>query len=749
MIRRGCGLLTGASLLMLTACGGGGGGVNSVSSAASTGSTTTTTPAAPVINYNDAEYQRSNGTVDSGAITAWNAGYTGTGQTLAIIDSGIKDVDGEFTGRILSSSTSFNGTNSISDEGGHGTTVAGVAAAARNGSQMEGVAFNANLMILRTDTSGSCGGTDGCSYSSTAITNAINYATTNGAKVINMSLGGSAMPSSTIAAVNRATAAGIIVVISAGNDGSANPDVFADVASLSSAHGLVIIAGSHDANGTISSFSDRAGTYAQYYLTALGNSVRTIDNTGAAVLASGTSYSAPEIAAAALLLEQAFPNLTPTQVVALLYSSATDAGATGVDSIYGNGLLNIAKAFAPVGSTSLAGSTVTLSSSDTMTLSSAMGDAKVTGSSVGQAVVLDALGRAYTMSVAPGVAHVAVDQPLRESLAGNIRSTDFTTGRFSVSSMVSQDASGQPWQSLALGRRGFDAGIAARPVSSTMVAAIGETLTLAAGYASSGHTLEQRIDPDAPATSFLAARAPDETPGFTGRQAFSLAGRQSVGHWAIGFTAERGTINQASHLDPVDPAYAMMGVRAERRFGGLTLIGTASTLQEDGTVLGARLSPAMGRSGAVTRYLGAEARLWIGKGWSLAAHWRQGWTHTQSGGVLLASDIKSRSASFDLAHVGAESRFGLRVALPPRVTAGGLDLWLPTSYDYTTGAIGFSNARIGLAPQGQERDVEANFGTRIPGAGWLDANVFLRMQPGNIAAAGNDVGSAVRYSVSF
>ncbi|WP_174273992.1 S8 family peptidase [Sphingomonas bacterium] len=756
--------MAGASLLMLSACGGGGGGgVNAPSTtpiATTTPTTPTPTPTTPTpttptptppvvtINYNDAEYQRSNATVDSGAIAAYNSGYTGTGQMLAIVDSGIATVGTEFTGRVLSASRDFGGNGNITDVDGHGTAVAATAAAARDGSQITGVAFNANLLVLRTDTAGSCAMTDGCSFNSNTLATAVDYARTNGAKVINMSLGGDAMPANLAAAVNRATAAGIIIVISAGNDANAQPEAFAQVANTGNARGLVIIAGAHDSTGAISSFSNKAGTFGDYYLTALGTAVRAFNQNGTAYLYSGTSFSAPEIAGAAILLGQAFPNLTPAQIVALLYSTATDAGASGVDSVFGHGLLNLARAFQPAGTTSLAGSAIPITDGDTMTLSSAMGDAKVTGQSAGQAVVLDSYGRAFTMNVANGVARIAAVRPLRQGIAGNLRTSDLALGPLSVSTTLASAAGGTPWNGLALGRRGFDQGISRRPVASSMVARISPRLTMAAAYATSGQTLAQRIDPDAPAGSFLAARAPDETPGFSGQQAMSLAARQSHGRMAIGFTAERGTLGSVARGDPATPAYTLAGVRAERRFGALTLIGSASTLIEEGTVLGARLASAMGRSGAATRYFGMEARYRIGNGWSLRAAWRQGWTHTASAGVLLASDIASRSAALDLTHLGRDSRFGVRLALPPRVTGGGFDLWLPTSYDYASGAIGYSTARIGLTPQGQEQDIEANYGTRIAG-GWIDANLFLRRQPGNFAAAGNDLGTALRYSLSF
>ncbi|MFX6119076.1 S8 family serine peptidase, partial [Acinetobacter baumannii] len=64
-------------------------------------------------------------------------------------------------------------------------------------------------------------------------------------------------------------------------------------------------------------------------------------------------FSAPQISGAVALLAQAFPTLTGAQIVSILYQSARDAGAPGVDSTYGNGILDLTRAFQPLGAASL------------------------------------------------------------------------------------------------------------------------------------------------------------------------------------------------------------------------------------------------------------------------------------------------------------------------------------------------------------------------------------------------------------
>src|SRR5206468_8533138 len=123
--------------------------------------------------------------------------------------------------------------------------------------------------------------------------------------------------------------------------------------------GSVIIAGSYgcahsDTNN--SSFSDKAGTGAKYYLMAVGYNDRAPDQNGAQYIWSGTSFSAPTISGAVALMAQAFPNLTGKQIVDILFQSADDLGAPGIDAVYAHGALDIAKAFQPIGATALADS---------------------------------------------------------------------------------------------------------------------------------------------------------------------------------------------------------------------------------------------------------------------------------------------------------------------------------------------------------------------------------------------------------
>src|SRR5206468_6179254 len=138
------------------------------------------------------------------------------------------------------------------------------AAAARNGSNTLGVAFDATIVSERADEPGTCAGKDGCAFYDDGIANGIDAARAAGARVINLSLGGSTPGSTLLGAMQRAVNAGIVLVIAAGNDGTANPDPFA-LTPAQQFGGSVIIAGAIDSNKQIASFSDKAGTGANAY----------------------------------------------------------------------------------------------------------------------------------------------------------------------------------------------------------------------------------------------------------------------------------------------------------------------------------------------------------------------------------------------------------------------------------------------------------------------------------------------------
>ncbi len=743
-------------LTALAACGGGsdggGGGVASIPTPAPTAAPTPApAPAAtptPVATNDTAEFRRSNAAVQAQALAAYDAGFSGAGVTVGVIDSGINTNSAEFAGRISPLSADFAGSRGLQDEGGHGTAVSNILLGARNDSGIHGVAFGATLLVLRTDTPGSCasapiGGTEGgCSHNDNAIAAALDVAITARARVVNISLGGSPPNNRLRGAIDRATAAGTIIVFSAGNEGvtspamAANPDSLSQIALDPIARGLVIIAGATDANGTLADFSNRAGNSAAFYLAALGKRVRAVDQTGTSYLYDGTSFSAPVVAGAVALLAQAFPSLTPAQIVALLYRSATDRGAAGVDALYGNGELNIARAFQPLGATSLAAAPVAVSLTGNATLGTAMGDA-----ARGQlaAVVRDEFGRDFNVDLAPTLQRTATPRALASGLAHGARVFMANGARTSLAVSIDDRRAASGAERLLL-----SPGQAAEShvLAGAMALAVSKNLHLGIGAGRGAEGLVRAPGDSAMPAFLVADRSLDRAP----MAAFAV--RQRLGTLGMTFAVENGDIRlwQQGEAGPRDDrmrgyAYSEMSATLDASRGRFAFKGRLTRLDERATILGSRFGSALGGNGAVSWFADFGAGVMPFDDWRLGANVRHGWTMLGANGVRGASILTTRALSADVARRNlwvAGDNFALRYSEPLRVSGGGLDLI----------ALGSVSQRLSLTPSGHERNWEAAY-VRPLGTGWLTTNTYWRRQPGNYAAAPDDIGAALRYALNF
>jgi subtilisin family serine protease len=702
-------------------------------------------------SFDDAEYRRSNGANAHSAISAYNAGATGKGVKIALVDTGVNPNLAEFAGKIDPASADLVARRGVSDSEGHGTATAAIAAAARNGSGMMGVAFDATILSFNSSDPTDCTDDEGCQHDDVDIAQGIDLARTNGARVINISLGGPDPSGIVNAAVARAAAAGIVVVLSAGNSGAdaggQNPEGFALAAANA---GNVILAGAVDSAGNIATFSNRAGTGAKDYLAAIGVRVIAPDQTGALFNWSGTSFSAPVISGAVALLAQAFPNLTGRQIIDILFASATDAGAPGVDSVYGHGILNIARAFQPQGTLSLPGSQTAVDpSAGGGTTARAMGDASP---ALGGVVVLDGFSRAFVMNLGAALSRAPQEQPLASGLQQGLRTAGAAAGNLAVSITVRHNLVGRPEVGLAqLGLTRDDAR-KARLVSGLAVSRLSPGTAMAFGFSESGRSLQQHLSGQA-RNAFLVARDPLERMGFYGDSGSSLGVRQSVGGFGLTATSEWGEVYRPGFDRAVrQTGYAIGSFSLDRRIGPASLTLGASRLREERTVLGGRLSGTLTAAGATSWFADATASVDLGRGWDAFATYRRGWTSLGgSGGLAKGGRLSSDAWALDLGRRDAllsGDRFALRVTQPLRVRSGGLDLQVPVSYDYATLEAGYESRFFNLAPSGREVDVEAAYAVPLLG-GEFSGNLFARRQPGHVAAMNADLGAAVRFTLGF
>ena len=234
------------------------------------------------------------------------------------------------------------------DYDGHGTFVAGVIAAKRNnGVGIAGINPTARIMVLKALDEFGQG-------NASMISQAIVYAADNGARVINLSLGGPQLTKTEQLAVNYANKKGVLVVVAAGNDASPvagfSPGGLADVitvaatdrkdrrAGFSNWGPLVDIAApgvdvlSLRARNTDLLAFMRGVTYKR------GQGIVGPDR--AYYRASGTSFAAPMVAGTLSLMLGLQPDLTAAEAKRMLLNSAKDIETPGVDNYTGYGLLD-------------------------------------------------------------------------------------------------------------------------------------------------------------------------------------------------------------------------------------------------------------------------------------------------------------------------------------------------------------------------------------------------------------------------
>ncbi len=301
---------------------------------------------------NDPYYSTQSGYLNRmGLSAAWDLTTGEPGIVLAVLDTGVDMNHADLQGAIWVNpgETPLNGVdddgngfiddvhgwdfagndNLPDDDYGHGTHVAGIAAARiNNGIGIAGVAGNATIMPV--DVFGGGIGT----YED--LIRAIIYATDNGARVINMSLGASSYSRGEEMAVNYAVEHGVVVVAAAGNTGRESYHYPA-------AHASVIAVAATTSGDYLASFSTR-GDFVD--VAAPGVSIYSTlrNNTYGAM--SGTSMATPHVSGLAALILSRNPGLTPTQVRQLIESTATDLGPTGRDIYFGYGRVDAALALA-------------------------------------------------------------------------------------------------------------------------------------------------------------------------------------------------------------------------------------------------------------------------------------------------------------------------------------------------------------------------------------------------------------------
>ncbi|MEU4196740.1 S8 family serine peptidase [Kribbella sp. NPDC026611] len=261
-----------------------------------------------------------------GAPDAWKAGYEGSGVEVAVLDTGVDANHPDLVGKVKESEDFSGSPTGPQDHFGHGThvaaTIAGTGAGA--GGTRKGVAPKADLLV------GKVLGDDGFGYDSWIIAG-MEWAAAEGAKVVNMSLGGEAADGTDplSQAVNDITArTGTLFVVAAGNEGAD------ETVGTPGAAASALTVGAVDRNDQLADFSSRGPRLGDAGLkpeiTAPGVGIIAARAAGTIMgdpvddlytAASGTSMATPHVAGAAALLAQQHPDWKADQLKNALVST--------------------------------------------------------------------------------------------------------------------------------------------------------------------------------------------------------------------------------------------------------------------------------------------------------------------------------------------------------------------------------------------------------------------------------------------
>ena len=244
---------------------------------------------------------------------AWDLTQGSPGAVIAIVDSGVDPYHPDLAPNQVAGYNTYNNNTNTLDQYGHGTEVAGVAAASSNNGQgVASVAGQSRIMPVRvTDATGRA--------TSATIANGLVWAADHGASVMNLSFEGVAGNATIRSAAEYALNHGALVVAASGNCGCF--DATAD-------NPFILSVSATDETGGIAYFSS-TGPYVD--LAAPGTNILTTAVGGLYFSDSGTSLASPVVAGVAALMFSANPALTPTVVTELLEATAFDAGGAGYD----------------------------------------------------------------------------------------------------------------------------------------------------------------------------------------------------------------------------------------------------------------------------------------------------------------------------------------------------------------------------------------------------------------------------------
>ncbi|MBE0451820.1 MAG: S8 family serine peptidase [Clostridia bacterium] len=275
---------------------------------------------------NDPYYPAQSYLPNMNTAAAWDITLGSPNVVIAVLDTGISSGNFDMQGNVIGGYNFISDNTNYADDNGHGTMVASVAAGITdNGYGIAGISGKSKLLAVKVMNSSGSG-----TYST--MIKGIEYAVSNGANVINMSIGGRTVSTALKLAVDNAISSGVTVVAAAGNEGSTS-------LSYPAAFENVIGVGAVDFYNNKTSYSNTG----QGITLMAGGSARVATTTTYIGTASGTSFASPYVAGLVALMYSSNAEVTPSMIFDALAKGALDLGIPGYDTTFGYGMVDMGK----------------------------------------------------------------------------------------------------------------------------------------------------------------------------------------------------------------------------------------------------------------------------------------------------------------------------------------------------------------------------------------------------------------------
>ena len=287
-----------------------------------------------LLRPNDEFYSRLYALPRIGMEQVWDRTTGSPNVLIAVVDTGVYARHPDLAGNVVAGTDLVNGDNNASDDEGHGTHTAGIIAAIGNNRiGVTGMCWRCHILPVKAlDNQGS--------GSASTVASGVRYAVDHGARVINLSLGGTDDSRLLHDAIIYATNHGALVVAAAGNEAQAGNPI-----EYPASYPEVMSVAATDQNDQHASFSN----YNSHVSVAapgvnIGSTTWTAANPTAYSADSGTSEAAPFVSGLAGLLWSVNPSLSNSGVRRIIESTADDLGPRGRDVYFGAGRINALRA---------------------------------------------------------------------------------------------------------------------------------------------------------------------------------------------------------------------------------------------------------------------------------------------------------------------------------------------------------------------------------------------------------------------